>query len=139
MKNILLTLLLILSLNHVYGQSNINIKIKVLKEDSTLEIVNGDTSFIFNVHVVSISENTIASVRLVFKNLIGTQWTTVKDTSYYWNQVSNTKHVNLPFKICKPNTNNFKLCLGRFYYSSRHRFSVTVNSNNSVLTKDFEF
>jgi hypothetical protein len=33
----------------------------------------------------------------------------------------------------------FQLCLGRFYFSVRHKFTITVNSVNGVLTKEFDF
>jgi hypothetical protein len=138
MKQIIL-LFLVLSAWNFHAQNNRLVKIKILKEDSTLEVNGTDSSYIYNAYVVSTNANVITGVDLEFRNKSDSSWVTAKDSSYNWSQISNKMHNNIQFKMCKPNNNTFKLCLGRFYYSVRHKFTIAVSSTNGSLTKEFDF
>ena len=116
-------------------------KIHIVKDDTSLSVTNGDTTYIYNAFIQHPDTNEITTLTLTAKvrNQTNTQWVSVKDTSYTWNTISLVTHNNVIYKICKPNANTVKICLGRLYFSVRQNHIIELTESNRILTKEFDF
>src|SRR6218665_2307392 len=112
----------------------------IQSEPGSLQVSNGDSSYIFHAYVLTQELNGIDSLTLASENFLLNTWTPAKDTLYSWNLVLNDSLLaSAPYHVCKPNSNLLQVCLGRLYFSTRHRFTFTVTGANGILTKEFIF
>jgi hypothetical protein len=136
----LVYLIILFGFHHLQAQP-FRGKITIVKEDSTLSVINGDTSYIYNAFLLHPKTTAITTLSITAEtwDTATTQWVLAKDTSYTWSSVSITGHNNAAYKICKPNANTVKICLGRLYFGVRKKHTISFTENNRVLTKEFDF
>jgi hypothetical protein len=125
----------------VKAQTTLLSRIVISKEDSTILVNNGDTSYVFSAYILTEGLNGISTITLTSKNYVSSNntWPVVKDTSYTWGAITITNHNNQSYNICKENDNLLKVCLGRLNYATRQKFLFTLSGSNGVLTKEFVF
>jgi hypothetical protein len=115
-------------------------RIKIMHDANSLSVNNGDTSYVFNAFIVSQPSTDVSSIRLIFKNYSGNNvFTTEKDTTYAWSQVNSLSNPVSRYGTYKVNGNIIKVCLGRFYWSTRQRFSIQLSGNNISFIKEYNF
>jgi hypothetical protein len=137
------TIFLFLFLGFSYLKSQVIslTRIKLMKDDSSLQVTGGDTSYVYNAFVITYTSGGISTFTLSCKSydLQSTAWLSNKDTSYTWANVSDSTNNNQVYVICKPNDNMLKVCLGRLDPATRRKFLFNVTGNNGILTKEFDF
>lgn len=124
----------------LFSQNVASSSFVIQPQDSSLQVSNGDTSYVFHAYVLTQLLNGIDSVTLACENLLLNNWVPAKDTIYAWNLVNaDTLSSFSAYGICKPNSNLLKICLGRLYFANRHRYTFTITGANGTLTREFIF
>lgn len=138
MKTLYSAILIFLSFCSL-AQTDPQISFKVIKNDTTLQINGSDTSYIYNAYVISENANSITSVNLIMNILQGGSWVVSQNQTFTWSVVGSAEVNTAAFTAKKLNTNILNVCLGRFYFSSRKKFTLNVTTNTGSTLKEFTF
>ncbi len=135
------TFILLMSCYLLSSQANYLNRINIIKNDSTLQVNNGDSTYIFTAKILTHVINGINSFSLTSKtyNRQNSTWITDKDTSYIWSSITSTSNTNQNYSTSKANDNLTEISLGRQYPGTRRKFIFTVSGTNGTLTKEFDF
>lgn len=140
MKKLFLLAALLYSAGVLKSQNVPLSSVLIQPETGSLQVISGDTSYLFNAYVLTQELYGIDSVALASENFTAGTWLPAKDTSYTWSLVLNDTLAGPgAYGVCKPNSNLLKICLGRLYFSTRHHFFFTIQGPNGILTKEFTF
>lgn len=123
------------------AQENDVCSFKVVRNDTSLIMSGEDTSYIFNVYLVTRQLGQITSVEFTRQGLgQDYTWSSLEDTMYVWNDVETNDTLPLEPNVArKLNGNVMVLSLGRLYFSVRQKFIFVLNGTNGILTKEIIF
>jgi hypothetical protein len=140
MKKLFLLVAFCLNAGLHHGQNVPLSSVFIQHEPGSLLVSNSDTSYLFHAYVLTQDLNGIDTVALACQNFSANAWVPASDTSYTWSLVlADSLAGPTSYGVCKPNDNLLHICLGRLYFSTRHRFIFTLSGTNGILTKEFTF
>lgn len=140
MKEFITLILLLVFFSHKSQVSYLS-RVNINKNDSSLQVTNGDSSFIFKAQILTHNLNGISSFSLNTQtyNHQNSAWVTTIDTSYSWNTLLSNLTNTTTYSAVKINDNIAEISLGRLYKGTRKKFTIVITGTNGTLTKEFDF